>query len=153
MASYLVDDEEMDVCCRPSVIFVVVVAWVVDLEDLLPIFYLKLMRHFFRKTNSANFCIFQTFEGFILILTSQKCAIQQGVFCFLRTGRLNLTKESRKLNFKEILLLRVSFSAGNIFLVTVCQGQQSLPLAFQEDQGHCCKQQPDSPESGFGSLS
>ena len=81
LASYLVDDEEMDVCCRPSVIFVVVVvAWVVDLEDLLPIFYLKLMRHFFRKTNSANFCIFQTFEGFILILTSQKCAIQQGVF-------------------------------------------------------------------------
>ena len=44
LASYLVDDEEMDVCCRPSVIFVVVVAWVVDLEDLLPIFYLKLMR-------------------------------------------------------------------------------------------------------------
>ena len=138
MASYLVDDEEMNVCCRPSVIFVVVVAWVVDLEDLLPVFYLKLMRHFFRKTNSANFCIFQTFEGFILMLTSQKCAIQQGVFfCFLRKGRLNLTKESRKLNFKEILLLRVSFPAGNIFLVTVCQGQQSLPLAFQEDQGHC----------------
>ena len=59
LASYLVDDEEMDVCCRPSVIFVVVVvAWVVDLEDLLPIFCLRLMTHFFRKTNSANFRIF-----------------------------------------------------------------------------------------------
>ena len=87
LASYLVDDEEMDVCCRLSVIFVVVVAWVVDLEDLLPIFYLKLMRHFFRKTNSANFCIFQTFEGFILILTSQKCAIQQGGFFLLFAER------------------------------------------------------------------
>ena len=50
LASYLVDDEEMDVCCRPSVIFVVVVvAWVVDLEDFLSIFYLTLMRHFFQE--------------------------------------------------------------------------------------------------------
>ena len=92
----------------------------------------------------------------VLLLSSPSQNVQFSkvfFFCFLRKGRLNLTKESRKLNFKEILLLRVSFSAGNIFLVTVCQGQQSLPLAFQEDQGHCCEQQPDSPESGFGSLS
>ena len=79
----------------------------------------------------------------ILELTSQKCAIQQG--CFALCGKEDWPWLSRVV-FKEILLLRVSFSAGNIFLVTVCQGQQSHPLAFQEDLGYCCKQEPDSPD-------
>ena len=81
LASYVVDDEEMDVCCRPSVIFVVVVAWVVDLEDLLPIFCLRLMTHFFRKTNSANFCIYRRLK--VLFLSSPPKNVQFSMVCFL----------------------------------------------------------------------
>ena len=134
-------------------VVVVVVAWVVDLDDLLPIFNLKLMRHFSGRQTQQTFEFFRRLKVLFLSSPPKNVQFSKVFFCFLRTGRLNLIKESRKLNFKEILLLRVSFSAGNIFLVTVCQGQQSLPLAFQEDQGHCCEQLPDSPESGFGSLS
>ena len=42
---------------------VVVDAWVVDLDDLLPIFNFKLMRHFSGRQTQPMFAFFQRFEG------------------------------------------------------------------------------------------
>ena len=86
LASYLVDDEEMDVCCRPSVIFVVVVAWVVDLEDLLPIFFFEVDETFFSgRQTQQTFVFFRRLK--VLFLSSPPKNVQFSKVFFAFCGQ------------------------------------------------------------------
>ena len=67
------------------VVVVVVVAWVVDLDDLLPIFNLKLMRHFSGRQTQQTFVFFRRLK--VLFLSSPPKNVQFSKVFFAFCGQ------------------------------------------------------------------
>ena len=84
---------------------------------------------FFEKDKLSKHYVFEAVWRLLTLFFSPPKNVQ---FCkdFLLCFFMMMKPDQGDVFFKEIFLLGVSSSAGKTFLVTVCQGQQSLPLAF-----------------------